>query len=204
MTPTPNPTAERLRELVANLIPLDLIHDRDRLGQPQDAFEAADRIIDALRARNLLSEGAPSEEQIERGARAFYAAAWLDKDAGLNDDRTAPEMVKDGVRAALTAAGVAPQEPTLCVECGETEVHGKPEHRVLCMDCAYETGVHAGRSAPTLDPEKVSDELLRLMRDEAMLFDNGTDEWISESDPVECLPPLARALCEAAKRGELT
>ncbi len=31
-------------------------------------------------------------------------------------------------------------EISVCVECEETEVLGKPEHRVLCMDCAYETG----------------------------------------------------------------
>ncbi len=54
-----------------------------------------------------------------------------------------------------------------------------------------------------LDAEKVAEVLLLLMRDGAMLFDNGTEEWIAESDPVECLPPLARALCVAYTEGKL-
>ncbi|UOQ60368.1 hypothetical protein MUN76_15265 [Leucobacter rhizosphaerae] len=39
---------ETMREAIANLIPLDLIHDKGREGQPQDVFEVADRILAAL------------------------------------------------------------------------------------------------------------------------------------------------------------
>ena len=63
------------------------------------------RIADRLRAAGLLG-GDPNEDAVERGARAFYAASWLDRDAGLSDTRSAAEMVKDGVRAALAAAPV--------------------------------------------------------------------------------------------------
>ena len=35
------------REALANLIPLDLVHDRGREGFPQSAFDAADRILAA-------------------------------------------------------------------------------------------------------------------------------------------------------------
>ena len=34
------------------------------------------------------------------------------------------------------------------------------------------------------------------MREEAMTFENGSEEWIAESDPVEVLPALARGLSE--------
>lgn len=46
-------------------------------------------------------------------------------------------------------AAVPDAAPTLCVECNEVEVLGKPEHRVLCMDCAYETGRAAVPDAVT-------------------------------------------------------
>lgn len=54
MTMTPeHKTAE---QIVADLIPLDLIHDRNRPGHPKNVFEAAKRIVDALRAAGLLME----------------------------------------------------------------------------------------------------------------------------------------------------
>lgn len=59
-------------------------------------------------------------------------------------------------------------------------------------------------SLHVIDPEKVAEVLLDLMRAEAMTINNGGEEWIAESDPVECLPPLARALCEAYTEGKLT
>ena len=103
MTSTPNLTGEQVRELVANLVPLDLIHDRGRPEQPQDAFEAADRILDALRAHGLLSEGAPSEQQVERAANAMQ-----NESGGF----FSLESWRHLARVALTAAGVAPQEPS--------------------------------------------------------------------------------------------
>ena len=42
------------------------------------------------------------------------------------------------------------------------------------------------------------------MRDEAMMFEDGGYEWIAESDPDDCLPHIARALCEAYTEGKLT
>ncbi|MGW9020673.1 hypothetical protein ACWGOE_04215 [Leucobacter chromiiresistens] len=47
-----------------------------------------------------------------------------------------------------------------------------------------------------VDEAKLSEALHSAMRDNAMLFDNGTEEWIAESDPVECLPELAHSLAE--------
>lgn len=48
-----------------------------------------------------------------------------------------PENYKGHIDCKTAAA---PERPTLCAECKETEVLGVPEHRVLCMDCAYESG----------------------------------------------------------------
>ena len=55
-----------------------------------------------------------------------------------------------------------------------------------------------------LDPEKVADVLRLAMRAEAMMFEDGGYEWIAESDPDDCLPHIARALCEAYTEGKLT
>ena len=49
-------------------------------------------------------------------------------------------LVDAVLAAGFSRAAVPDAAPTLCVECNEVEVLGKPEHRVLCMDCAYETG----------------------------------------------------------------
>lgn len=51
-----------------------------------------------------------------------------------------------------------------------------------------------------IDEAKLAGALQSAMRDNAMLFDNGTEEWIAESDPAECLPDLAQSLVE--RRGE--
>lgn len=79
----------------------------------------------------------------------------------------------------LTTAGVAPQVPNQ----NETK---------------------SGNNFVSLDPENVADVLRLAMRAEAMMFEDGGYEWIAESDPDDCLPHIARALCEAAKRGELS
>ena len=75
MTPTPNPTAEQIIE--------DAL--RDSWSDELEYTDAPEAITAALRAHGLLSEGAPvkgsakllqnsgpSEEQIERAARALY------------------------------------------------------------------------------------------------------------------------------------
>lgn len=357
MSTEESPTAEQIIE--------DGIGDARGFGWSDES--AASWIFAKLNDAGLLSEGAPSEErrginlmrdlgfdesdpevvkaradaafeeQIERGKRAFYAEFWMLSDTGQKDDRDDTEKFTSAMRAALIAAGVAPQEPrefgesaTVAAfpkagkdrekliadalekvrEIGEAGMAGEPlnsiprdtdsnwgwlqtmwpvvvaidtalaagvtsqenpkcEHGIALSDlCQYAdhvanvpqepsvvvddprlhmpapspdreklvdglevamlgdtdgglidptSEVPAGEmyrlareyledalaSQPVLDPEKVAEALEQAMRDEAMLFDNGDEEWIAESDPVECLPPLARALCEAAKRGEL-
>ena len=89
--------------------------DRAKSMTGMDAiwFPDAEETLAALGAHGLLSEGAPSEEQIERAARAFFRE--------YHGEDIWPEIWDDGeldtrsralaaTRAALTAAaGVAPQ-----------------------------------------------------------------------------------------------
>lgn len=84
------------------------------------------------------------------------------------------------------AAGVAPQ------------AHVKP------VATSLEPVKNSGESLHVLDPEKVADVLRLAMREEAMMFEAGGYEWIAESDPDDCLPHIARALCEAHTEGKLT
>jgi len=70
--------------------------------------------LEQLRTHGLLSEGAPSEQRVERAARAFFREyhgedIWPElRDDGELDTRS---RALAATRAALTAAGVAPQEP---------------------------------------------------------------------------------------------
>ena len=152
--------------------------DRAKSMTGMDAiwFPDAEETLAVLRANGLLSEGAPSEAQARAIRKLDNVQAIL---AG------AQASVTDAVRelsltsAALTAAGVTPQEPNQ----NETK---------------------SGNNFVSLDPEKVADVLRLAMRAEAMMFEDGGYEWIAESDPDDCLPHIARVLCEAYTEGRLT
>lgn len=95
MSTTPNPTAESvIAEAMVNA------------GAPLMHSRVEESVAAALRANGLLSEGAPSEEQVERAAKAYLNGGiyTLESD-GEHHAR---------MRAALTAAGVAPQENPKC------------------------------------------------------------------------------------------
>ena len=67
-------------------------------------------VVKDLRANGLLSEGAPSEEQIEQAATAIRntqvgGASYRPVEMSVTSAH------REQARAALTAAGVAPQEP---------------------------------------------------------------------------------------------
>lgn len=92
----PAPTAEQIvAEAMVNA------------GAPLMHSRVEEAVCAALRAHGLLSEGVPSEEQIERAARAINALDWTQTEFG-----EVPHE-RDIARAALTAAGVAPQEPQM-------------------------------------------------------------------------------------------
>ncbi|MCE0510864.1 hypothetical protein LVJ59_17590 [Microbacterium sp. KKR3/1] len=69
------PTGDE-REALANLIPLDLVHDRSREGFPKDAFEVADRILAAGFRRTVVPE--PSTEAILSDVRS-HAERWANR-----------------------------------------------------------------------------------------------------------------------------
>lgn len=103
MTPTPNPTAE---QIVADAITAYWA-DEERSGPNRGPlahdFACGEAATAALRVAGLLSEGAPSEEQIEKAANAMQ-----NESGGF----FSLESWRHLARVALTAAGVAPQEPS--------------------------------------------------------------------------------------------
>lgn len=113
MTPTPNPTAE---QIVADAITAYWA-DEERSGPNRGPlahdFACGEAATAALRAAGLLSGGAPSEEQIERAARALFEDPHMSADYTwaemVEDDPTRAEIWRIDARRALTAAGVAPQ-----------------------------------------------------------------------------------------------
>lgn len=78
MTPTPNPTAE---QIVADAITAYWA-DEERSGPNRGPlahdFACGEAATAALRAAGLLSEGAPTEAQIERAAAARALTAFAD------------------------------------------------------------------------------------------------------------------------------
>lgn len=171
MTPTPNPTAERVCDVIAETI--RRVDGRHSMG----AGALGEHIEKTLRAHNLLSEGAPSEEQIEAATWALIDWDTDIVDRGVRDEHYRERRAEvERIAPILTSAGVAPQGPRQ----NETK---------------------SGQDFVSLDPEKVADFL-----------EGAGDEWqfkfgqfLGEtgSDPGPLYDYLSRALCEAAKRGEL-
>lgn len=89
-------------------------------------------IVSDLHAHGLLSGGAPSEEQIERALSA-WDIEYVSKHPY---EATVPEIRARAMRAALAAAGVAPQEP-------------KCEHGIALIDlCQFADHVANDESGP--------------------------------------------------------
>lgn len=107
MTPTPNPTAEQVFEVAMQLAAMTL--GQTVSGRLRKSDLAHYLLRNVPLARGLLSEGAPSEEQVERAAQALFAR----EQYGEWDDfhKITQDRYRDTARAALTAAGVAPQKP---------------------------------------------------------------------------------------------
>ncbi len=103
-------TDNRTNELTAEQIVSEALGPYGLIGRARDL--AARNAVERLRAHGLLSEGTPSEEQIEKAARAFFREyhgedIWHDlRDDGELDTRS---RALAATRVALTAAGVAPQ-----------------------------------------------------------------------------------------------
>lgn len=116
----PNPTAEPLKSWEVNNNAWEAFAAEEHMTNGiQAAYEAG------LRAHGLLSEGAPSEEQIARVRRML-------KPFGLGDACTDRDL-----RQALAAAGVAPQEPSasdrdtwLCGKCEREKMLGRDDGQI--------------------------------------------------------------------------
>lgn len=83
------------REALANLIPLDLVHDRGRPDFPQNAFEAADRILAAGFTRRPM----PSPDEVCSAlweVTGIPGVPWKDAHA---EDRYPVEVSADAVLA---------------------------------------------------------------------------------------------------------
>ena len=156
MTATPNPTAEQIVEealnridLYADELPKAVVSTLRAHGLLSEGASSEER-----RGINLMRDlgfdesdpevvkaraDAAFEEQIERAARAYDPEAWAARDKyaadGTGTQVELDLMVEYSIgkaRAALTAAGVAPQEPS-------------------------QTKTKSGNNFVSLDPEKVAE-----------------------------------------------
>ena len=148
-------TDNRTNEPTAEQVVSETLGPYGLIGRARDL--AARNAVERLRAHGLLSEGAPSEEQIERAARAFFREyhgedIWPElRDDGELDTRS---RALAATRAALTAAGVAPQEPN-------------------------QSETKSGNNFVSLDPEKVA-EVIEQMRDRARKERDVTKESLGQ------------------------
>ena len=155
---------------------------------------------------HLLSEGAPSEQQVERAAKAMQ-----NESGGF----FSLESWRHLARVALTAAGVAPQpvvdEAALAEVIADAPHSGDPN--VSCLDPRCKAAAVAawlregvalqepnqnetksGNNFVSLDPEKVRQVI-------APFFNNDADSSWGLFSPEDT---ATRALCEAYTEGKLT
>ena len=165
MTSTPNPTAERgntsyerlIRHLIAQLrqdsgdyakaaqsIPTshELVWDA-RDVRAWDAATALETLLGS--AHGLLPEGAPNEEQIAEEWERYAKMQGISREFATVTNGSVRRAFFAG--AALTAAGVAPQEPSK-----PKQVHEPDEHRVYCVRCG---GGWPCQPTPSPDREKL-------------------------------------------------
>ena len=170
-------------------------------GAPLMHSRVEESVAAVLRANGLLSEGAPSEAQARAIRKLDNVQAIL---AG------AQASVTDAVRelsltsAALTAAGVAPQEPSAVTDINghswmTWEESGK--NGTYCRSCGGWVGKVGNRqcsSAPALRSSGVDEAAL------AEVIARVTDLWDDPLDEVHDIPQIARAMAEWLKeqRGE--
>ena len=196
--------------------------DRAKSMTGMDAiwFPDAEETLAVLRANGLLSDGTPSEEQARAIRKLDNVQAIL---AGAQTSITDAVRELSLTSAALVAAGVAPQEPLgdpvfrAAAAIAETQARRQNlppeviqgvtrEHMQDAKAALTAAGVapqepsqpetKSGNNFVSLDPEKV-----------VKIVDAGIAEYLREDLPEDGFNEadvIARALCEAAKRGELS
>lgn len=216
MTTTPNPTAE---SVIARAMSRN-----NAVYSTHDMQVGA--VARALRAHNLLSEGAPSEEQTETAARAFSLThRGADIRFEIRDGGSYQEVYSDGSSGPRVPA---PQEPELegwdrlgTESPAELQSWLDKMHRNESSDREkliaeatefIDSWDRLGSWTPdspigmvmrlrdalaaSLDPEKVAEVIDREFDDYRPMY---------PADGSRCIDSnAARALCEAAKRGELS
>ena len=158
--------------------------DRAKSMTGMDAiwFPDAEETLAVLRANGLLSEGAPSEEQIERAARAIradYVQRYPEEPPVYHAGAGQP-VWRHMARAALVAAGDAPQAPSRLPDFFAP----KP------MSNSYVP-------AQVLPSSGVDEDArANLIHSTSVAHFGGLDPRVA--------PIIARALCEAYMEGKLT
>lgn len=215
--PTPNPTAaERIMRMVVQRHPVKTAAMLDLLGELSQAGILLSEGAPVKGSAKLLQNSGPSEEQIARMRRML-------RPFGLGDACTDRDL-----RQALTAAGVAPQDEDVREQFPETVAFLRENARPLGIDVTPPTDrekliaeadgwtshrqihdhavsaldtIHRLRDALAvpLDPEKVAEVL-----DGNHFIEHGPGYGEHLALTPEACRHFARAICEAAKRGELT
>lgn len=184
MTPTPNPTAEPLKSWEVNNEAWEAFSAEEHLTNGiQAAYEAG------LRAQNRLSEGAPSEAQVEAAAEAIHNL--MQGDPSFKDSGRKREM-RIYARAALVAAQGAARPvngfdtTAERVKTGDDSLHVAPQ-------APNQNETKSGNNFVSLDPEKVQDHLYFALRDAG--YGRATSELLASVG--------ISALCEAYTGGKL-
>ena len=176
--------------------------DRAKSMTGMDAiwFPDAEETLAVLRASGLLSEGAPCEDQIERAARAIradYVQRYPEEPPVYHAGAGQP-VWRHMARAALTAAGVAPQEPS-----GVTDANGHSwmsweesgKNGTYCRSCGGWAGKVGNRQcspAQVLPSSGVDEETLaNLIHSTSVAHFGGLDPRVA--------PIIARAVAEWLK-----
>ena len=223
---TPNPTAEPLKSWEVNNNAWEAFAAEEHMTNGiQAAYEAG------LRAHGLLSEGAPSEERVEAATWALIDWDTDVVDRGVRDEHYRERRAEVERIAPILAAGVAPQGRSvqeyeskiadLVYENAELKKHlpapsparekliaeaetlvrrgaasGNPVAEFgVTKETAFVRGVRWAADAlaaqPALDRMKVADKLQEAATEVGLVLSS-------------VIMHQAAALCEAAKRGELS
>lgn len=190
MTPTPNPTAEQIiREVLRHAV----VASGETLGQWTGA------VVSELRAHNLLSDGTPSEAQVEAAAKALRADEGFMAEVHSALEVSWSEYIAKLVLVA--AQGAAPQAESV-PKSSYINPHLPAQIRGLYRADLREKSIQtmldlAGdliqelidlRAAPVLpssgvDEDKLTEVIARV-----------TDMWDDPLDEVHDIPQIARAV----------
>lgn len=187
MNDTPNQTAE---QILWELYPDDVMDHNRRAN--------CHLFLEQLRAHGLLSEGAPTEAQIERAARAIradYVQRYPEEPPVYHAGAGQP-VWRHMARAALVAAqGAASQE---VIDDAADEQDDLRLH-MLAPQEPSQNETKSGNNFVSLDPEKVAD----VLNDHDYMYSTSACKCLW-TGPGSHQAHQSEALCEAYTEGKLT